>query len=151
SFGEGRPEIKDTRLVIDKSAVTMTGKLIHSPTLKREPEDVKAVGTLTLDAKKTPKQIVFNWESNPSLSKEDLVQRGIYALDGDSLKLCFYFPGTDTKLLIPTEFSAKAGSKRSLGTWTRVRPPAKEQASMRHDRSQWHGRSWAPHDRGRED
>jgi RNA polymerase sigma factor (sigma-70 family) len=120
-----RPEIGDTRLVIDKSSVTMTGKLIHDPRIKKDPEDVKAVGTFTLEAKKNPKQIVFTWEANPWLGKEFLTQRGIYALDGDSLKLCFYFPGSDTKLLVPTEFSANAGSKRSLGTWQRVSPAPK--------------------------
>jgi hypothetical protein len=62
---------------------------------------------------------VFTWEANPWLPKEDLVQRGIYALDGD-LKLCFYFPGSTTRLLVPTELSANAGSKKSLGTWKRV-------------------------------
>ncbi|MBV9122712.1 MAG: TIGR03067 domain-containing protein, partial [Planctomycetes bacterium] len=125
TFDEDRPEVKDTRLVIDKSSVTMIGKVIHDPRIHKEPEDVKAVGTVTLDAEKNPKQIVFTWESNPLLSKEYLTQRGIYALEGDSLKLCLYFPGSDTKLLIPTELSAHAGSKRSLGTWRRVAPAEK--------------------------
>jgi RNA polymerase sigma factor (sigma-70 family) len=122
TFDEDRPEVKDSRLVIDKASVTMAGKLIHDPRIKKEPEDVKAVGTLTLDTKKNPKQIVFTWKTNPWLAKEDLVERGIYALDGDTLKLCFYFPGKDTRPLIPTEFSAKAGSKRNLGIWERVPP-----------------------------
>jgi RNA polymerase sigma factor (sigma-70 family) len=121
-LGEGRPEIKDSRLVIDKSSVKMSGKLIYDPRLKKEPEDVTAVGTFALDAKKTPKQIVLTWETNPWLAKEYLTERGIYALDGDSLKLCFYFPGSNTKHLVPTEFSASAGSKRSLETWKRVPP-----------------------------
>jgi RNA polymerase sigma factor (sigma-70 family) len=195
TLDEGRPEIKDTRLVIDKSSVTMAGKLIHDPRIKKEPEDVKAVGTLTLDTKKNPKQVVFTWETNPGqgrvfippvqvamprddawqappeqpvaslrtagqgvaaglepvtnsarraedlflreiprLSKEYFTQRGIYALDGDSLKLCFYFPGSDTKLLVPTEFSANAGSKRNLGTWKRV--PPSDKGGHRKDSSQ---------------
>jgi RNA polymerase sigma factor (sigma-70 family) len=125
TLNAGRPEIGDTRLVIDKSSVTMTGKLIHDPRIKKEPEDAKWVGTFTLDAKKNPKQIVFTWETNPGLGKEFLTQRGIYALAGDSLQLCFYFPGSDTKLLVPTEFSANAASKRSLGTWKRVPAAAK--------------------------
>ncbi len=127
TIGEGRDELKDVRLVIEKTSITMTGKVIHDPRIKKEPEDMKAVGTLTLDTRKDPKQIVFTWEANPVLSKEDLIQRGIYALDGDDLKLCFYFPGSNTKGLVPTEFSAPAGSKRSLGTWKRVPPPAKEE------------------------
>lgn len=125
TLDEGRPEIKDTRLVIDKSSITMTGKAIPNPALKTEPEDVKAVGTFTLDTTKNPKQIVITWESNPVLTKEYLTERAIYALDGDTLKLCFYFPGSDTKRLVPTEFSANAGSKRNLGTWKRVLPSDK--------------------------
>jgi RNA polymerase sigma factor (sigma-70 family) len=134
TFDEGRPEIKDTRLVIDKSSVTMTGKLIHDPRIKKKPEDVKAVGTWTLDTVKNPKQIVLTWASNPWLTNEYFVERGIYALDGDSLKLCFYFPGSDTKGLVPTEFSANAGSKRSLGTWKRVPPAAKGPSGDRRPR-----------------
>jgi RNA polymerase sigma factor (sigma-70 family) len=127
TLGEGRPEIKDARLVIDKSSVTMTGKVLHSlPELKKEPEDVKAVGTLTLDTTKNPKQIVLAWETTPWGTKEHFVQRGIYALDGaDGLKLCFYFPGSDTNHLIPKELSANFGSKRSVGTWKRVPPSEK--------------------------
>jgi uncharacterized protein (TIGR03067 family) len=120
TFDEDRPEIKDTRLVIANSSVTMIGQVIHDPRIKKEPEDAKAAGTFTLDTGKRPKQIVFAWESNPLLSKEYLTQRGIYALDGNTLKLCFYFPGSDTKPLVPTEFSANTGSKRNLGTWKRV-------------------------------
>ena len=118
TFDEGRPEVKDTRLVIRKSSITMIGKAFHDPRIKKEPEDVKMVGTVTIDTNQNPKRIVFTWEPNPLLGK-DLVQRGIYALDGDSLKLCFNFPGKDRELL-PTEFSAGAGSKRNVGIWKRV-------------------------------
>lgn len=123
TLGEGRPEITDTRLVIDGASVTMTGRLVHSPAVKKDPEDVTGAGTLTLDPAKSPKQVVFTWATNPWVGKEYLVQRGIYEADGDTLKLCFYFPGEDTKGLVPTEFSAGYGSKRSLGTWVRVPPP----------------------------
>ncbi len=111
--------------MIAKSSVTMTGKAIPNPALKTEPEDVKAVGTFTLDTKKNPKQIVIAWESTPWGTKEAYMERGIYALDGDTLKLCFYFPGSDTKRLVPPEFSARAGSKRNVGTWKRVSPSEK--------------------------
>jgi RNA polymerase sigma factor (sigma-70 family) len=120
TFSEGRPEVKDSRLVIEKSSVTMTGKAFHDPRVKQEPEDLKMVGTLTLDPKQNPRRIVITWEPNPFLDK-NLTQRGIYALDGDTLQLCFHFAGKDPE---PTEFSADAGSKRNLGTWKRVTPPA---------------------------
>jgi RNA polymerase sigma factor (sigma-70 family) len=125
TFGEGRAEIKDSFVIFKDSSVTMMGKLIHSPRIKKEPEDVKAVGTFTLDTKKIPKVIVFTWESNPWLSKEHLREQAIYAFDRDRLELCSYFPGEDTRLLLPTEFSANAGSKRSVATWKRVLPAEK--------------------------
>jgi uncharacterized protein (TIGR03067 family) len=118
TFGEGRPEIKDTRMVFDKSSVTLFGKIFHSPRLQKEPEDTKAVGSFTLDARKSPKVILFTWETNPWNDKKDFVQRSIYTLDGDCLKLCTSLPSED-KQLLPTEFSAKFGSKQSLNTFKR--------------------------------
>lgn len=119
-LGEGREEIKDTRMMIDKSSVIMTGKLIYSPNIKKEPEDCKAVGTFTIDTKKNPKVMKITWTTNPALTEEYFTQRSIYALEGENLKVCSYFPGSNTKNLIPTEFSANAGSKRSVSIWKRV-------------------------------
>jgi len=134
TFSEDRPEIKGTRLVIDKSSVTMMGKVFHSPNVNKEPEDMKAVGTFTLDTSKNPRQIVFTWEPNPLFPKEDLVLPALYALDGDRLKLCFNFAGKDPKHLAPTAFSAGAGSQRTLGTWKRVTLSSKgEEIERRRD------------------
>jgi RNA polymerase sigma factor (sigma-70 family) len=135
-LGEGRPEIKVSFLVFKGASVTMSGKLIHSPDIKQEAEDATAVGTFTLDTRKNPKVIGFTWQTNPWLSKEYLTQQGIYALHGDSLQLCLYFPGADTQRLLPTTFSAKAGSKRCLSTFRRVPPAAPGGAKQDSQRGQ---------------
>jgi RNA polymerase sigma factor (sigma-70 family) len=122
-FGEGRPEIKDNRLTFEKSSVTLSGKIFHSPQVKKEPEDFKGVGTFTLETTKDPRVIVLTWETNPWNDKKDFTQRGVYALEGESLKLCLPMANED-KQPLPTEFSAKFGSKRSL--WTLKRDPAPE-------------------------
>jgi uncharacterized protein (TIGR03067 family) len=117
-FGEGRPEIKDTRIVFEKSSVTMFYKLFHSPQVKKEPEDAKSVGTFTLDTTKKPTMITFTWENNPWNDRKDFTQRGIYALEGDNLKLCMSL-ANDDKQLLPKEFSAPAGSQRHFCTFKR--------------------------------
>jgi RNA polymerase sigma factor (sigma-70 family) len=121
TIGEGRPEIQGSFAVFKKSSVMMTWKMFHSPQVRKPPEDAKAVGTFTLDTKRNPRAIVITWQTNPAFGKEDMVQRGIYAVDGDTLKLCFYFAGKDVRSLVPTEFSAKAGSKRAVSIFKRVR------------------------------
>jgi RNA polymerase sigma factor (sigma-70 family) len=124
-FGEGRPEIKDTRMVFDKSSVALFGKTFHSPQLKKEPEDTKSVGTFTLDAKKNPKVIALTFETNPWNDKKDFTKRGIYALDGDRLTLCLSQDDEDMK--IPSDFSApNFGGKRIVFTFRREPPSAKE-------------------------
>ena len=124
-FGEGRQEVKDTRLVIEKGSFTLFGKLRHSPNVPLEPEDVKYVSAFTLDTKQTPKVIVLAWKDSPwnGKFKKDFTQKGIYALDGDTLRLCLSLPYED-KQLLPTEISANYGSKRCL--WTFKRDPASE-------------------------
>jgi uncharacterized protein (TIGR03067 family) len=123
-IGEGRPEIKDSKLVIDKASITLHSKLFHSPNVPLDPEDVKVLGKMTLDAKKNPKEISLTWEKDPWNNKEDFTRRGIYALDGDSLKICLSLD-EETKAL-PSEFSAKFGSKRSLSIFKREPAPKKE-------------------------
>jgi RNA polymerase sigma factor (sigma-70 family) len=111
-IGEGRPEIKDSKLVIEKSSFTLFSKLFHSPNVPLEPEDVKVVGTLVLDAKKNPKEITLTWENDPWTKKKNVARRGIFILDGDLLKICF--STEEDGKTVPTEFSANFGSKRSF-------------------------------------
>jgi RNA polymerase sigma-70 factor (ECF subfamily) len=117
-IGEGRPENKDNRLVIEKSSFTLFSKLFHSPNVPLEPEDVKTVGTLALHSKKNPKEITLTWQKDPWTKKKDVTRRGIYAIDDGTLKICFS-TAPDAKT-VPTDFSAAFGSKRNLLILRRV-------------------------------
>src|SRR5262249_14946007 len=119
-IGADRPETKENRLLFDQTSVTLYAKRRHPENGKEE--TTKSVGTFTLDATMTPPVIVLTWETNPWNDKRDFAQRGIYALEGDSLKLCLSLDEDDRKP--PTEFSANFGSKRTLLTFKRE--PASE-------------------------
>jgi RNA polymerase sigma factor (sigma-70 family) len=124
-FSGGRPEFEDTRIVFEKSGVTFFSKTFSSitsgdPKVKNVPTgDLKMVGIPTLDAKKNPKEITFNWEN-----KEFKYRRGIYAMDGDSLKICL--SQDETAKTLPTEFSADFGSKQWLLILKRGPAPEKK-------------------------
>ena len=68
----------------------------------------------TLDPSQTPKTIDYILTDGPDLGK---TQRGIYELDGDTVKFCFVPPGADR----PTDFTTKEGSVRTLTVWKRVK------------------------------
>jgi RNA polymerase sigma factor (sigma-70 family) len=113
-IGEGRPELTDSRFVFEKGYFTLFYTLRSELT---EPEAKKAGGDFTLDTKQRPKVITLAWKERPW----NFGHKAIYAVDGDTLKLCLS-QGDDDKL--PTEFSANYGSKRLL--WTFKREPASE-------------------------
>jgi uncharacterized protein (TIGR03067 family) len=66
----------------------------------------------TVDPAKKPKTIDYEMTDGPTKGK---TQQGIYELDGETVKFCFASPGQDR----PTEFTAKAGSGRTLSVWKR--------------------------------
>ena len=115
--GEGTPENKGCRLVIDKACFTLFSKHFYGPDVQKEPDDIKSVGTFTLDTKQTPKVMVMTWEECLWNGKKDFTQRAIYALDGDSLKLCLSMDEEGKK--VPTGFSANFGTKCRLMTFKR--------------------------------
>jgi RNA polymerase sigma factor (sigma-70 family) len=114
TLGEGREEIKDDRLVIEKSSLTLS---YTERTPLTEPEAKKAVADFSLDTKQTPKVIVLRWKKCPYNGEEDFTHKAIYAVEGDTLKLCLS-RGEDEKNP-PTAFSAKTGSSRVLSVFKR--------------------------------
>jgi uncharacterized protein (TIGR03067 family) len=73
-----------------------------------------ARGTSKIDPTKKPKTIDFTPTEGSNQGK---LFFGIYALDGDSRKLCFAQPGKDR----PTEFASKPGREHCLVIFERVK------------------------------
>jgi RNA polymerase sigma factor (sigma-70 family) len=120
-FGAGRQEVKDTRIVFEKTSFTLFGKEIsNDPRVFKEPVavDIKYAGAYTLEFKQTPQVIVLEWKGSPWHGKKDFTQKAIYAIDGDTLRLCLNLP-YEEKQVLPMDFSANAGSKRCLWTFKR--------------------------------
>ena len=69
---------------------------------------------VVLDPGKTPKAIDYDVTDGFFKGKKQL---GIYEIDGDTVKFCFAIPDQDR----PTDFTAKAGSGRTLSTWKRAK------------------------------
>jgi uncharacterized protein (TIGR03067 family) len=66
----------------------------------------------TIDPTKKPKAIDYAMTEGPAQGKKLL---GIYKMDGDMATFCFAAPGKER----PTEFTAPAGSERTLSVWKR--------------------------------
>jgi uncharacterized protein (TIGR03067 family) len=66
----------------------------------------------TVDPAKSPKTIDYDMIEGPTKGKKQL---GLYKLDGDTVTFCFAKPGGDR----PTDFTAAAGSGRTLSVWKR--------------------------------
>jgi uncharacterized protein (TIGR03067 family) len=69
----------------------------------------------SVDPSKTPKTIDYMMTEGPTKGKTHL---GIYELNGDTLKFCFAAPGQER----PSEFTAPAGSQRTVSVWKRDKP-----------------------------
>jgi uncharacterized protein (TIGR03067 family) len=68
----------------------------------------------TIDPSAKPKAIDYTMTEGPTQGK---IHLGIYELDGDTVKFCFAAPGKER----PTNFTAIAGSQRTLSVWKRVK------------------------------
>jgi uncharacterized protein (TIGR03067 family) len=71
--------------------------------------------TYKLDGAQKPKQIDMIGTEGENRSK---TAQGIYALDGDTLTICYTMPGGER----PKEFESKPGSKATLVVWKRAKP-----------------------------
>ena len=70
-----------------------------------------ASGTFRLDPSKQPKEV------NVKLDGADKPVQGIYALEGETLKICYGLPGVER----PKEFGTKVGSGHIFGVWKRAK------------------------------
>ena len=93
---------KSLTLILDKGKYT-----VKSP----GPDDL---GTTTIDATKTPKELDIKGTEGPNKGKTILA---IYELDGDTLKVCYDLEGKKR----PTEFKTAKESKQFLATYQRVK------------------------------
>jgi uncharacterized protein (TIGR03067 family) len=69
--------------------------------------------TYKLDSREKPKQIDMIGTEGEARGK---TAPGIYALDGDTLKICYTMPGGKR----PKEFESKPGSKATMAMWKRA-------------------------------
>jgi len=79
-------------------------ELTHVEEGKKE----KTRGAIKVDPSQKPKAVDFRYKQ--------LGLKGIYELDGDSLKVCFHLVEGEPR---PKEFSAKKGSRQALMVWKR--------------------------------
>jgi uncharacterized protein (TIGR03067 family) len=68
-----------------------------------------------IDPTKTPKQIDLIGTEGENKGK---AAQGIYALDGDTLTICYTMPGKER----PKGFESKSGSGATLVVWKRGKP-----------------------------
>jgi uncharacterized protein (TIGR03067 family) len=109
TVGEGRPELKDARLLIDQHSLTLAApEAVLGSAIK------KAVADFTLDVKQAPRGIVLTWKECPWNGKKNVVSKAIYAWDGSRLKLCLNLSRKEDGKEAPRDFSAKVGSERIL-------------------------------------
>jgi uncharacterized protein (TIGR03067 family) len=76
--------------------------------------DVPMGGTYTLDPTKTPKEIDLRPSSGPDQGR---TLKGIYQIEGDTLKVCLAGPGEERA----AQFESKEGSRHSLYIMRRVK------------------------------
>jgi uncharacterized protein (TIGR03067 family) len=77
------------------------------------PREVLFDSTYTVDPSKEPKRIEMVATEGDAAGKPAL---GIYAVEGETLRMCNVLPGGQR----PTAFESRAGSKAFLVTWKRT-------------------------------
>src|SRR5947209_17622248 len=97
--------VQQLRLDIDKANYTT-----------RRGEQVLFQGTIRLDPAKEPKEIDFTDVSGENKGKTG---KGIYQVDGDTLKICHGMPTNPER---PKEFASKPGSGLFVVVWKRQKP-----------------------------
>jgi uncharacterized protein (TIGR03067 family) len=83
-----------------------------------ESSEVLFDSTYSIDRTTTPKQITMIGTEGDLAGKE---AQGIYAIDGETLRICYTMPGHAR----PKAFESNPGSKAYLIVWKRQKPEAK--------------------------
>jgi uncharacterized protein (TIGR03067 family) len=78
-----------------------------------------AKGRFKIDPSRDPRQIDMELTKHRQADFKGKTVRGIYALDGDTLKLCLNSPDKAER---PKEFNSPAGQDRAFITLKRVKP-----------------------------
>jgi uncharacterized protein (TIGR03067 family) len=124
----GAEEIKDLKITVRGDRITLGGRGAGN----RE-------YAFKLDPTQKPKTIDMTGQDGPEQGK---TFRGIYSLEGDTLKLCLDDPDKER----PTEFATKAGTTSLLAVLRRQaddkgeeKPPAKEPAKAADDKEKLQG------------
>jgi uncharacterized protein (TIGR03067 family) len=81
-------------------------------------EQVLFDSTCRIDPTRTPKHIDLIGTEGENKGK---AARGIYALDGDTLTICYTMPGRER----PLGFESNPGSAATLVGWQRVKPESR--------------------------
>jgi uncharacterized protein (TIGR03067 family) len=92
-----------------------TTRVVEGNRVTRRAGGVTGRSILHLDSSKQPKQYDAEIVEGPG---KRMVVRGIYAFDGDRLKMCADLTGKAR----PTEFATSPGSGLSLQVWRRTKP-----------------------------
>jgi uncharacterized protein (TIGR03067 family) len=103
--GKGQSDADEHTLTFAGDTFTITRK-----------DQVILKGTFTVDAAKKPKQIDLAVKESRGGKDDGKTAKGIYELDGDTLKWCTAGPGTDDR---PGEFATAEGNDRLFVTLKR--------------------------------
>jgi len=104
---DGKPIAEET---VKKLRLTITKEGGYKTTLG---EQVLFDSTCMVDSQKQPSQIDMIGTEGENKGK---AAQGIYALDKDSLKICYTMPGKDR----PASFDSQPGSAATLVVWKRL-------------------------------
>jgi uncharacterized protein (TIGR03067 family) len=100
----------------DPTAGPLMTAFDHGSYLQHQGERIVEEGTYEIDANQSPATIDLQIRKGPDAGKRQL---GIFAVEGDELKLCLSGPGTRKR---PRDFEPKTGTATLLVVCRRFRP-----------------------------
>jgi uncharacterized protein (TIGR03067 family) len=107
--------VNDGKRIADETVKNLRLTLTKNGYKTELGEQVLFDSTYRIDADKQPKQIDMIGTEGELKGR---AAQGIYALDGDTLTICYTMPGNER----PTQFESKPGSGATLVVWKRAAP-----------------------------